>query len=275
MSEGGMNEMTHGSTAAATAGASGVADVAPPPSSAVRKDASDPAHLPVESPLDMPEQDFNAGVVQQPRPAPRRGYWVARAAVMSGAMLLTAAFAHELYSVLAFVRMTPIQFIFLVLSTIAFGWISLGSLSAAMGFLPLYTNDSADTITMPPASGPLAARTALLFPVYHEDPARIAGTIEAMAEDLASHGRATAFDVFVLSDTRGTDQGSAEQRVYAALARHVGTVINVYYRRRRDNVGRKAGNIKDWVERFGGGYAHFVILDADSVMSAETLLRLA
>ncbi|MEQ1713677.1 MAG: glucans biosynthesis glucosyltransferase MdoH, partial [Hyphomicrobium sp.] len=33
--------------------------------------------------------------------------------------------------------------------------------------------------------------------------------------------------------------------------------------------------IKDWVERFGGGYAHFVILDADSVMSAETLLRLA
>ena len=49
----------------------------------------------------------------------------------------------------------------------------------------------------------------------------------------------------------------------------------VYYRRRRENRGRKAGNIKDWVRRFGGGYEHFIILDGDSVMSGTTLVRLA
>jgi membrane glycosyltransferase len=45
----------------------------------------------------------------------------------------------------------------------------------------------------------------------------------------------------------------------------------VFYRRRLDNEGRKAGNIADWVRRFGAAYPHFVILDADSVMTAETL----
>ncbi len=43
--------------------------------------------------------------------------------------------------------------------------------------------------------------------------------------------------------------------------------IAVYYRRRIENTARKSGNLKDWVERFGGAYEHFVILDGDSIMS--------
>lgn len=256
----------------------------PPPAIAEKppapwKDASDPVLIGAESPLEMPDQDFAArapaGTGPPPRPPRRRGDWVARAAVTFGAAMLTAAFASELYGVLAFVQMTPIQLVFLVLSTIAFGWIALGTLSAAMGFLPLYAGDSADTIAVPAASGPLTSRTALLFPVYHEDPARIAGTIEAMAEDLAALDRARAFEVFVLSDTRGSGPGGVEERVYADLKRHLAPVIALNYRRRRENTGRKAGNIKDWIERFGGRFEHFVILDADSVMAAETLVRLA
>ena len=38
---------------------------------------------------------------------------------------------------------------------------------------------------------------------------------------------------------------------------------------------RKSGNIAEWVRRFGGAYAQFLILDADSLMSGETLVRLA
>lgn len=238
------------------------------------KDLSDPRLLREEAPLEMPEQDFNKRcAVKHDRGA--QNYWIARAAIFTGAGLLTAAFAYELYNVLAFVRLTPIQFVFLLLSTVAFGWIALGSLSAAIGFIPLFAGEKADTIDLPGADGELHTRTALLFPVYHEDPARIAGTIAAMADELAALARAQHFDVFVLSDTRGQDAGSAEEAAYAELARGLSGTIRVYYRRRIENVARKAGNIKDWVERFGAAYEHFVILDADSVMSGRTLVRLA
>jgi membrane glycosyltransferase len=205
----------------------------------------------------------------------RRGYWVPRAAVFFGSWLLTAAFAYELYQVLAYVQMTPIQLIFLILSTISFGWIAFGSLSAAMGFLPLFAGETADTIAIPPAGGALTARTALLFPVYHEDCARIAGTIAAMADELSAMGKAWNFDVYVLSDTRGANEGAAEEAAYAKLAEALAGKMQVAYRRRIDNTARKAGNIKDWVERFGGAYEHFIILDGDSIMSGETVVRLA
>ncbi len=230
--------------------------------------------LPSPAPLLMPEQDFATRIRLQAEPR-RRGYWVPRAAVFAGAGVLTAAFAYELYGILAFGYMTPLQFVFLVLSTIAFGWIALGSLSAALGFLPLFAGEQANTVAPRNKVQPLVSRNALLFPVYHEDPARIAGTIEAMVRDLQRFGAQSAFDVFVLSDTRGPQDGAREDHAYAALASRLAETINIYYRRRVENTHRKSGNIADWVERFGAGYEHFVILDGDSIMSGETLAALA
>ncbi len=230
--------------------------------------------LPEPAPLHMPQQDFaqRVDLVKEPR---QRGYWVPRTAIFAGAAALTAAFAHELFSILAFVVITPVQFLFLILSTIAFGWIAIGSLSAALGFLPLFAGERPDTIEPPPPETPLTTRTALLFPVYHEDPARIAGAIEAMARELDALGRNSHFDVFVLSDTRGEEDGAHEADVYHALGREIESIVPVYYRRRLQNTAKKAGNIADWVGRFGGAYDSFVILDGDSVMSGGTLVSLA
>ncbi|MFN3869564.1 MAG: glucans biosynthesis glucosyltransferase MdoH, partial [Hyphomicrobiaceae bacterium] len=241
---------------------------------ALSRDVSDPTLLPPPSPLAMPAQDFAAEPGgERPRAGARA--LALRVALFGGAALATFAFGYELHRVLSVIGMTPLQIVFLVLSTLAFGWIALGSLSAALGFISLYNGDRPDNIELPDAHGPLDVRTALLFPVYHEDPARIAGTIEAMVNDLDQFGRAGRFDVFVLSDTRGDSAGEAEQQVYCALAERVAGMAPVYYRRRRENKARKAGNIKDWVERFGAAYPHFVILDGDSVMSGETLVRLS
>jgi membrane glycosyltransferase len=99
--------------------------------------------------------------------------------------------------------------------------------------------------------------------------------VQAIALELQSMGYASAFDVFVLSDTREEGEGTAEETSYRALRRSLQGVVPVFYRRRRENRGRKSGNIKDWVRRFGGAYEHFVILDGDSVMSGTTLIRLA
>ncbi len=244
------------------------------PHSNNHRDAGPWRYLPDAAPLDMPVQDF-AKPVEAVAEVRRRGYWVPRTAIFAGAAVLTGAFAQELFSILSFVVITPVQFLFLILSTIAFGWIAIGSLSAALGFLPLFTGERPDTIEPPPPNSPLASRTALLFPVYHEDPARIAGAIEAMVRELADLGRNPCFDVFVLSDTRGDLDGAKEAAVYRALSAQLSDIASIYYRRRLQNTGRKAGNIADWVERFGASYQSFIVLDGDSVMSGGTLVSLA
>jgi membrane glycosyltransferase len=240
----------------------------------VRRDASHPGLLRAEAPLAMPEQDFGVKVELTPPPGDTV-QWVPRAAVFVGAALLTVAFAYELYGVLSFVRLTPIQFLFWVLSTVSFGWIALGSLSAGMGFLPLFAGDKADSVVLPTCLSVPTSRTALLVPVYNEDPSRIAGTIEAISEELDLLGAHKTFDIFILSDTRDASAGLREEQVYGELKTALAARMPLYYRRRVKNSERKAGNIKDWVERFGGDYPHFLILDADSVMAGETLVTLS
>jgi membrane glycosyltransferase len=41
---------------------------------------------------------------------------------------------------------------------------------------------------------------------------------------------------------------------------------------RADNTARKAGNISEWVTRFGGVYDFMIVLDADSLMSGDNRL---
>ncbi len=49
----------------------------------------------------------------------------------------------------------------------------------------------------------------------------------------------------------------------------------VYYRHRAKNTNRKAGNIADFVTRWGGAYPQMVVLDADSLMTAHSVVNLA
>ena len=55
----------------------------------------------------------------------------------------------------------------------------------------------------------------------------------------------------------------------------MGKTVNVYYRRRRQNIARKAGNVADFCRRWGVHYDHLLVLDADSLMESDTMLELA
>ena len=48
----------------------------------------------------------------------------------------------------------------------------------------------------------------------------------------------------------------------------------VFYRHRHHNIGRKSGNIQDFCENWGAHYDYMVVLDADSLMSGDTLAAL-
>jgi membrane glycosyltransferase len=175
---------------------------------------------PPSLPCPMPAQDFwfwSGRPAADGAHATAAGWW-RRAVVLGLALLLTALFAWKLYQVLSFQRLTPVQTIFLVLCTICFAWVALGSVSALLGFLALRSGAHPDTIRLPEHEVTLAERTALLFPVYHEDPARVAATAEAMAEELIELAAAKAFDIFVLSDSRTEEAARTEARARSCSA---------------------------------------------------------
>jgi len=120
----------------------------------------------------------------------------------------------------------------------------------------------------------LTTRTALLLPTYNEDPHRVMARLQAIGESVRDTGRGPHFDSFVLSDTTDPAIWVAEEAAFIRL-RAESCHERLYYRHRTTNVGRKAGNIADWVERFGGAYDHMIVLDADSLMDGRTIVLMA
>ncbi|MEZ5785713.1 MAG: glucans biosynthesis glucosyltransferase MdoH [Xanthobacteraceae bacterium] len=120
----------------------------------------------------------------------------------------------------------------------------------------------------------LSSRTALLLPTYNEDARRLMSRLQAIYESVEATGQGDRFDFFVLSDTTDPDIWIAEEIAFFALREQVGET-RLFYRRRAENTERKAGNIGEWVTGFGGRYAQMIVLDADSLMTGDTVVRLA
>ena len=74
---------------------------------------------------------------------------------------------------------------------------------------------------------------------------------------------------------RSATSGSPRRQASWRCANGPALDARIFYRHRPKNIARKSGNIAEWVTRFGGAYAQFLILDADSLMTGETLVRLA
>ena len=155
-----------------------------------------------------------------------------------------------------------------------FGWISIGLwISLAGAVLLLFRRRSrldsgARTSKEPPG------RTALVVPVYREDPVRVCARLEAMYRSLAEIDRLSQFDFFILSDSNDADAWVEEEVAWAALRVRLGADARVFYRRRRNNTKRKSGNIADFCRRWGRQYRYLVVLDADSLMGGGLLTRL-
>jgi membrane glycosyltransferase len=122
---------------------------------------------------------------------------------------------------------------------------------------------------------PLARRYAVVMPVYNEDSTRFCARIEAIYRSIEATGQLDAFDFFILSDTRDLDLWVLEETAWTNLCRKLGGFGRIYYRRRRKNENRKAGNIGDFVRTWGGGYEGMVVLDADSLMDGGDILKMA
>jgi membrane glycosyltransferase len=231
--------------------------------------------MPPEKHLDMPTQHLRRwsasqerrSVVERSKTATR----LARLFVFGGALLLTGYGTYEMYQVVSVSRTTILQWALVALFTVNFSWIAVAFTSALLGFLALLKQPR----RAPAAPTSLEQRTAIVMPVYNEQTARTYAALEAIYEEIEATGLGSNFDYFILSDTTNSDAWIAEERAFLALRERLGPNARFYYRHRPKNYHRKAGNIADFVMRWGGRYEHMLVLDADSLMTGECITRLA
>lgn len=195
--------------------------------------------------------------------------------VFAASIAMTMAAAYEMYQVLQVGGLTILETTVLVLFVVLFAWIALSFVSTIVGFIATMTGpDRALGIDPRTPLPELSARTAMLLPTYNEDPHRVTARLQAIYEEIARTGRLANFDFYMLSDTTDPGIWVAEEAAFLALRRRTGS-DRIFYRHRTRNVARKAGNIGEWVARFGGHYQHMLVLDADSLMEGDTIVRLA
>ncbi|PID64069.1 MAG: glucans biosynthesis glucosyltransferase MdoH [Gammaproteobacteria bacterium] len=127
--------------------------------------------------------------------------------------------------------------------------------------------DTADGATTDAAAG--SGRIAIVMPIYHEDAAESLGLLAGLADELAGSPLAERVEFFVASDSRRPEMWLTETRAVHRFRQM--TDIPVWYRRREANIERKAGNIADVIRNYGARYEYMLVLDADSIVSADTL----
>jgi membrane glycosyltransferase len=114
----------------------------------------------------------------------------------------------------------------------------------------------------------------ITVPVRNEDLQTVLLPLGNLLRDLDRSGVGHAFTVFVLSDTQDHLAAAGEERAIAALQAADIPSKRIRYRRRADNSGFKAGNIMDFLDHHAAGFELMLVLDADSTMSADAVLRL-
>lgn len=146
-------------------------------------------------------------------------------------------------------------------------WLAWGAFTALAGLT-----------TRPPAvprdAGPIRAMTAVLVPVYNEDPVATFARIAAMDASLRATGFGERFHFAILSDTRNDEVAARERIWFLRLLADTHGEGRMFYRRRTSNKGRKAGNIEDFIKRAGAAYKYAIILDADSLMEGATMVEM-
>jgi membrane glycosyltransferase len=188
-------------------------------------------------------------------------------AMMGGLAIVLAAGGWTVVDVIIFVAF-------------AFGapWTVLGFWNAVIGLWLLHgVKDGVARVAPFAAAGdettPITVRTAIFMTLRNEDPARAIFRLKTVKDSVDATGFGAAYDYFLLSDTNDPTVAAQEELLAAEWAAEVGDPSRVVYRRRTDNTGYKAGNVRDFCERWGDRYELMLPLDADSLMSGETIVQ--
>ncbi|MDY0007795.1 MAG: glucans biosynthesis glucosyltransferase MdoH [Spongiibacteraceae bacterium] len=200
--------------------------------------------------------------------------------LLVGALVLlqTLVATYFLLSVLPYHGGTWVEISLAGVFALLFAWISVGFWVAMLGFVlrcrggdraSLLRRVAPDLLSATPL-----ARTAIVMPIYHEPVARSLAGLRAVYRSLERTGELAHFDFYILSDSRDAEVWLEEQATWAALCAELNAEGRLFYRRRTLNLKHKSGNIADFLRRWGRRYRYMAVLDADSLMEGETLVRM-
>ena len=121
----------------------------------------------------------------------------------------------------------------------------------------------------------IGTKVAIVYPVYHEDVARVAAGMATTWESLANRHPEFArhFHMFLISDSRLPEYALAEEAAVHELSRSF-PEARFYFRRRAINANAKLGNVEDFCRRWGSDYRYMLVMDADSVMDGDAVVAL-
>lgn len=173
---------------------------------------------------------------------------------------------------------TAIEMAIVLFFAALFGWISIGFWTALLGMFTLMRRQDRFAVTLPGDDGfaPIDAsvRTAIVMPICEEPVERVFAGLRAIHDSLARTGSLDRFEFFVLSDSADPGTGIREEEAWLDWCRETGGFGRIFYRRRRVRLKRKSGNVADFCRRWANRYRYMIMLDADSIISGDALVRL-
>jgi membrane glycosyltransferase len=221
--------------------------------------------MPPESPLDMPPQDLRYAPSRRAQKRASAAVLYARFILLAVTVGVTTYGVYQMLQVVRFASMTVLQGMMIFFFAVSLGWIAFAAGSVLAG---------ASKRRGPRLGLGRAGLTALVMPIYNEDPLRTTAGLRAMAEALERIDAHRGFEIVILSDSTDADAWIRETLSVDVLRTALLPVMPVWYRRRWQNIARKSGNLEDFVTRWGGRYDHMIVLDADSLIDAPTLRHL-
>jgi membrane glycosyltransferase len=170
------------------------------------------------------------------------------------------------------------DYVVMALFPLLFGQIAIGFVLALLGFFDWLRGGDPQHVMRRPWRAkeetiPLAA-TAIVVPVYNEDVARVSAGIANMWQSLEQTGQIEHFDFYLCSDSNDADHWVEEECAWLSLCRRFNAFGKIFYRKRRHAINGKSGNVADFCRRWGKRYRYMIVLDADSIMSGATMVRL-
>ena len=171
---------------------------------------------------------------------------------------------------------SAIEIILLALFVILFAHIAAGFCTALVGFYVINRGGDSSRITntLAPGEEPPLAPTAIVMPVFNEDVSRVFEGLRVVFRSVQETKKLEHFDFFVLSDSNQPNQWIQEEVAWLELCKQVSGFGKIFYRKRRQAINKKAGNVADFLRRWGKRYRYMIVLDADSIMTGRAIVEL-
>ncbi|MBP8255990.1 MAG: glucans biosynthesis glucosyltransferase MdoH, partial [Opitutaceae bacterium] len=185
-----------------------------------------------------------------------------RATFFSGAFALTALATWFMADLLwRYGGIAGLEWVLLILFAILFSQVAIGFVTAALGYYVITRGGDARRITnsVDWDSEPVSlGTTAVIMPVFNEDVSRVFEGLRVIYRSVEETGHLAHFDFFILSDSNQPNQWIQEEVAWVELCKQVNGFGRVFYRKRRQQINKKAGNVADFLRRWGRKYRYMV-----------------